>query len=97
MEASDIIFDLWNWLSVNSSLGFILNGVFVTSIGGNIYLLKKLNEGNQSEKNYIYLLKQVEPLLSKIIDGKKFENHEIEDAKTIRNIIKFNLENKNVK
>lgn len=88
--SNDILLDLWNWLSLNSSLGFLLNGVFVASIGGNIYLFKKLNELNKSEAYYIDLLKKIEPLLEKIIDKKKFEIHEIEDAKTIRNIIKFN-------
>jgi len=92
MDVSDILAELWSWLTVNSSMGYVLNTAFIGSIGGNVYLLKKLNEVNKSESKYIDLLKKMEPLLAKIIDQKKFSPSEIEDAKTIRNIIKFNLD-----
>lgn len=42
-------------------------------------------------KNFISLLKDIEPLLAKIIRGDKFDKLDIEDAISIRNTIKSKI------
>ncbi len=96
MASDDYLLELWNWLSLNSPFGTVMNLMFVCSLGGNVLLGKKVLADIKTEKFYIGLLKDVEPLLTKIIDGKRFTDSEIEEAKQIKNIIKRGL-NKNVR
>lgn len=67
------------------------NTVLGASLVGNAYLFKKFRENNKLEKNYINWLKDIEPLLAKIISGEKFNKTEKGDAKTIRDMIKSKI------
>jgi hypothetical protein len=90
MDNIDIFLELKTWLSANS-LGWLYDSFFTLSLGANWYLYKKFRESNKSEEWYINLLRDIEPLLAKIISKDKFNNADIEDAKEIRNIIKSKI------
>jgi len=82
---------------IDAILDFLLQyPIFTNSILGaslltNTYLFKKFRDNSDSEKNQMSLLKDIEPLLAKIIRGDKFDKVDKEDAKTIRNIIKSKI------
>jgi len=78
-----IAFITSNPLIANSSIGIM--------ILSNIYFIKKSNDRNKELKNYIGLFKDIEPLLTKIIDEKKFTKSEIQEAIRIKNKIKSDI------
>ncbi len=66
--------------------------LFVLSAFGNVYIIGKLQDANKITKKHKDLLKKVEPILTKIINGETFTKSEKEDIKTIRKYIIFLME-----
>lgn len=81
--------DIWAWFCAN--FGIIGVSALTLSFLGNFYLFKKFREHNQTEEWYLNLLKEIEPLLVKIMNGEKFTTTEKKDAEKIRDIIKSKI------
>ncbi|MFW6026368.1 MAG: hypothetical protein ACOCRX_08495 [Candidatus Woesearchaeota archaeon] len=92
----DLFYELWAYISTNTSLGWGGGLVIGSSLLYNYHLYDRLKEREKNEEKLIDLLEKLEPLLSKIIDSgqKIFKESEIEDAKTVREFIKFRLNKK---
>lgn len=69
--------------------GNISSILFVLSAFGNVYIIGKLYDANQINKEYTKILKKIEPMLAKIIDGGTFTKSEKDDIKSMRVYINF--------
>ena len=87
--AVDWDIDIWAWFCAN--FGLISGSALTLSFLGNAYLFKKFMDNNKSEEWYLNLLKEVEPLLVKIMNEEKFTKTEVKDAEKIRDIIKSKI------
>ena len=73
--------------STNS--GLISGGLMTMSLAGNYLLWKKLDDFKKVQEQYSNMFTILEPILTKIVDGKKLSNSDIEDVKKVREILKF--------
>ncbi len=76
--------DIESFISANTSFGFFGNSIILSSIAGNMYFIKRVDKDRKEKIELKSLLKECEPLLKKIINGKNFETSDIHDAKRIR-------------
>ncbi len=94
MGSEDLLLDyLSGLLGLNSAIDPTLGFLFGGSIFINILAGKKIWKDYQTTKSYITLLRDVEPLLTSIINKKShFKPAEIEEAIRIKGKIKEVLE-----
>jgi len=88
----ELALDLLNSLLSNTSASPGASGVIVLSIALNCNFYSQIKSLNSEHKKYLNWLKNLEPILTKILNKEKLTKADIEDLKYYRQIIKMVIE-----
>ena len=79
------------WMISSTEAGGIPLLILISSLSLNYFLFKKMMESIKIQKKFTDLLKSLQPLLSKIINGQSLSTTDMEDLRIIRNLIKYGI------